>query len=431
MYLINNSSDIHSYTHRGVVFRRLIEKFCVVMVSTWVLLPQVTGNSGFYYFAFFFLIWLFLSSFNSNLTKVNIRLFQIVLFVLYSVMLEVFGKGNSLLYPKLVSVGTFFIGALIYNYYIKKKEYKFLAFLCLINLLFMAYTAINTIKVLSINPYLSRGLSSQNDVYIDLLKLGITGYGYIYGLVLLAPCLLLFILGSKSLGKKRLFLLWGLFGVFTLVILKASFTIAVIFFMLNIILTWSISGRKRFIIVCMLLLAFILIPKENLANIITNEVNTIDNYEYKMRILSISDFLFKGGSLGESGDTRLWLYHLSYKTFVNNPLIGVGSYYGDVAQMVTQGIGGHSEWLDLLARYGLIGSFPVFLFFFTTLKFIYNNMFQYSYYKKVIWIMTLFIVMLGSINPILSAPELGYTLFLIVPSLPYLNLLNKNTDKTN
>lgn len=115
-------------------------------------------------------------------------------------------------------------------------------------------------------------------------------------------------------------------------------------------------------------------------------------------------------------NSRFEFYKVSYDTFVQNPLIGVGPYFK--TQTVANGIGGHSSWLDYLAMYGLVGCFPLILFFVfyfrRTMK-----MSTYSVNKIMRLIPWAFFIGYGFLNPIWTAKNFPVVLMLLTAgSLP-------------
>lgn len=81
------------------------------------------------------------------------------------------------------------------------------------------------------------------------------------------------------------------------------------------------------------------------------------------RTMGVLGVPFSSGGIGEidsfSGG-RLSLAAESIAVFSKRPILGNGDYY-------FRGTGGHSLWFDSLARYGLLGSIPIFAFGITIL----------------------------------------------------------------
>ena len=86
-------------------------------------------------------------------------------------------------------------------------------------------------------------------------------------------------------------------------------------------------------------------------------------------------------------------------------------------------MGGHSEWADILANYGLLGGPPLILTVFLKLKktrLSIRDKIKKSYYSYMI---ILFIVY-GFIEPFLRIYHVGFAIFLFVPGILMLNYQN-------
>ncbi|MCK8087074.1 O-antigen ligase family protein [Vibrio sp. 1CM8B] len=81
------------------------------------------------------------------------------------------------------------------------------------------------------------------------------------------------------------------------------------------------------------------------------------------RIVALNDLFFKEGQDSSNSEYlgRFDLIRLSAETFLNNIFLGVGGNYvdfkGDFTLVYNSGIGHHSEFIDFLSRFGLIGAF--------------------------------------------------------------------------
>lgn len=111
---------------------------------------------------------------------------------------------------------------------------------------------------------------------------------------------------------------------------------------------------------------------------------------------------------------RTELYFLSLKTWLSNPvnfLIGIGDNIS-VYDVVSTGIGRHSDLFDTLARYGLIGG----LILFATIKRYYSyiiSLFDKKYKIQLLVICVIF-VLCASTKGVL-VPEVGCVLFILLP----------------
>jgi len=79
-------------------------------------------------------------------------------------------------------------------------------------------------------------------------------------------------------------------------------------------------------------------------------------------------------------------------------------------------VGAHSEWLDNLARYGIVGAVLFWGFAIFFVKEIYNAI-SLSRSKKVYLASMLLVMIIGFVNPITSLPAISVVIFLIIPNL--------------
>jgi O-antigen ligase len=122
---------------------------------------------------------------------------------------------------------------------------------------------------------------------------------------------------------------------------------------------------------------------------------------------------------GQFASDRISLYGTSFKTFLEYPIAGVGAYYSvaGVDVGLDQGIGGHSDLLDNLARYGLIGA-GLYLPILLVLAFrAVREGKGTAYGKSALAMWALFLLMCCS-NPVSGQTEVGVSVFLLWPALP-------------
>lgn len=85
---------------------------------------------------------------------------------------------------------------------------------------------------------------------------------------------------------------------------------------------------------------------------------------FQKRMQEVAYFLEYGSAdSGNSGDlsARFDLIEKSFQTFFDNFFIGIGYKYAySFGDMFYIGVGSHSEWIDSLAKYGIIGAIPFF-----------------------------------------------------------------------
>ncbi|MTI70089.1 MAG: hypothetical protein FH751_07555 [Firmicutes bacterium] len=108
----------------------------------------------------------------------------------------------------------------------------------------------------------------------------------------------------------------------------------------------------------------------------------------------------------------------SMTKFIESPLIGQGYKYGYIYKDSLPYMGGHSEWLDALANYGMIGAFPffsIFFIFFRRVKKEIGMIISTSYISTFI--------LMGFLNPLVVF-HTSFVVFLLIP------IINKIIFKT-
>jgi len=120
---------------------------------------------------------------------------------------------------------------------------------------------------------------------------------------------------------------------------------------------------------------------------------------------------------GESSDfnTRMELIGTSFNTFLNNPILGVGYKYGYIFERSSEvGMGNHNEWVDALAKYGLMGG----VFYILVFLFALQNIYRKSN-KKVSSGLAFIVIFLGFFNPFFSY-QANLALFFIISASEHL-----------
>ncbi len=109
----------------------------------------------------------------------------------------------------------------------------------------------------------------------------------------------------------------------------------------------------------------------------------------------------------------------SIQIFSESPIFGVGYRFGNVFSAGKDyGIGGHSELLDSLARYGMIGAIPLIGTYFYSIK---------DYCKRHLGVLLTFILLVV-FNPFISYQS-NLIIFLVIPLCE--NILNRQAENTD
>lgn len=414
-------------SNEKVVFE-FINLFSIIVFILWYITPVfravMYGSVGNLIILGFISLW-FLTSLIINPTwfmKMPKHLFIVSVMLLIFILISLLNvKGNP---RSFLMIGVSFWFPLYVFYFYKtshlKKNLKKLNIVILISIII---TCLTTIYGFHFIPNAARFLSdSRTDFAQDLLLMrnNIGGFDFIYGIILLIPILL-----NITWQKKIIKLLAVLLIVW--LVIKSNFTIAIILLLLSFILSLFSKFNKWLVLMlyvfCITLL--LLLPADFYSSPILTIAHYINNPTISARLNDLGYGLQYGiESSGVHLSARLRLYEMSWMTFLQNPLTGVGPYY----YVPNVGVGYHSQILDDLARYGLFGG--VFILIFLR-----------SYYKylSAIWkknsfnscVGTLFIVFILSslLNLTFSQPAISVIMFLLIPSIPI--VFQDETKKIN
>lgn len=264
------------------------------------------------------------------------------------------------------------------------------------------------------NPMAARTLTSSSaDIELQSVYAlqNIGDIGFIQSPLLLSPFLVYNVIRGKK--TKLCIILWFLLF---LLVLMASFTIALGIFLLFTLITILVFEKNILIktVLFFALMGFWLLDFSWLFSVLSQVIPN-DSIAEKMMFLSDSS------SWGNNDvGTRIDLYKESFFTFLSNP-IGVGPYFF----VDSMGIGNHSAILDDLARYGWFG----LAFFICLTVCYYKDVFvkwDGLLDKKILIIFISNYIMFLILNPGFRFASESVIVMLLVP---HLGLFYKNDDE--
>lgn len=320
-----------------------------------------------------------------------------------------------------------------YFYFSNLSRYKrYLKFLFVYLLIDQTYLAIRTaIKLINYPDYsrlLAGGGTNVLNVYDSIDPL-VAGYGVIYGSVLLIV-LLIVNYGFYDKLIKFLVLIYSLFT--TLMILMASYAISVIILIAGLFLVFfaNLYKKRSFMKIFSLLLLVVLVTIL-LRYFLIDLLVAIANQEYIPKILSYKLLSIVGiidttsGYSSGSFELRLKLYNISLQTFKSNILFGISRFnLVEGASSYHLNIGGHSQTLDDLARYGLLRMSLCYSFIYVNIMNIYK---RFKILRIELLLFTSLLVVLSYVNTI-DPSYIFLVLFLLCPiKALFLNTKNKNS----
>ena len=155
---------------------------------------------------------------------------------------------------------------------------------------------------------------------------------------------------------------WVIAIAVLVVLVNASFTIALIGYMLALLLALFLKEEKQTakgLLSLALLTGVILVLASNGSDILQYLGNNIENKAIAIRMHELREMIYFDNAQGDAA-MRVEQYTMSLKTFLQNPL-GVGAYYSYVPG--SNGLGYHSKILDDLARFGILAIVFYVMFF--------------------------------------------------------------------
>lgn len=405
------SRNIKSYTNIA----------CALIYTIWIAWPFSHNFLGGYYTGILIsLIWIFTIDYRCfRRTSWDVVLVVIFLITLFPYILV--GKGVTF-----SEAGVYFlniIGILFIQYYLHyKKDYEALRKIGFLSLIFYSIGSFQTYSGLQQYPMASRMLAgavaNNPNLQATYEHLGIGGFGYIYSATFLLIALFFQIIYSgKSLKVQTKVLSVISIVLLMMMILEASYVIAFILIFFGILMVLIVKNMKVLLILVLFsILLFFVIPQNQIAMMFLNIASFFsENKIVYERFLDLAE-VFMPGENAQLTNNRVGLYTMSLNSFLYQPIFGI---YGPFGSPASFKVGGHSGWLDLLGSYGMFSAFPLFLAIKVNFRRSLNYFKSTAYYRMLLAIQLLYIFF-GLLNPVLINHEIGYAVFAIIPTIPFI-----------
>lgn len=413
--IINNTKF-----YKGFLYH--INQLSCIMFCIWMCWPYFAVKTKIYAALVFLVMWFFTTDFRWLTKKWSMDLILTILFFitfLPYMLTENLFYGEPGYRVMLMRFPLFFVGIFINHYYMYyKKDLVTVGRIAFISIFMYIIGSIQTIQGLKQFPMAARVLATANDPMKGFYKsLGIGGFGYVYSAIFVVIIALFLVIKKVPAMNKYYRLLSTIsFISILLMIIKASYAIAIMLSFIGIILALIVKNKRSLFIIEFLVLIFILIfPKEIIGKFILQIAYLFeDNNIIRMKFIDLASS-FLGGGMREQTAGRVQLYLMSLKTFLKNPLFGIYGPFGNPYDR----IGGHSGWFDLMGFYGIFASLPMFSAIILNFKKHLSFYSDHPYYIFLLIVQLMFIFF-GFINPILYVYQIGFALFVIAPSIPFL-----------
>lgn len=279
----------------------------------------------------------------------------LVLFFLYMIVSGFGGKTVGLV----VNMMELVIPLILANYFLSSGE----GVQCIVArfaIVVSIFIMVNTIIVNTANPGIVRamvGYSAEGDLEQALfyVRMGVCGYAFAMISMCLAP---VFLFMFKIKKQKVLYITFFLITMYFVYI--SGITTCLILSVVMIVLYWA--NRNKYNVGAMLMSFILTALVLYLAGfaIIQLLLPFLEGTTFYGHFGGLLEFYGQGSYTNEIYDVgeRVALYRYSLDTFLSHPLLGSS----------TGIIGGHNYFLDRLARMGLVGVAPLFMFLFYRFK---------------------------------------------------------------
>lgn len=297
---------------------------------------------------------------------------------------------------------SFILMGIFYACNYKRFNFKYYIYIMLIATII---SSICTIIGLREYPTASRDLASGISSLTDTYKqMGIGGYAFTYNVAFIVAAII-FVMTKKT-GIFQKLLIIACVVLFAYTIYKTDYTTAFLMMAMTIALAVIfMSGKnnilKILILMFVALIAFIFrVQLLQLLIGIIGEDNVIS-----MRLGEFLEFLRPGSDVTFN---RLELMKESFGAFFNNPL------FGELGAIKT--IGGHSDFVDSLGRYGLIGFIAYNTIFFEAARLQYKQFSSKKFKVYFIIIQALFLF-LRVVNTVMGSQSIFGAVFVLSPMI--------------
>lgn len=307
-------------------------------------------------------------------------------------------------------------------YYIRKNtKYNIDVLKGILGLIILvtAFNAVHNIFLLIGDPTASKYLGGSVEIAMTTYQItNVATPPFVAFTILLFPIFWYYFENRKGF-QKLFYLLIALVTIIFAYLAASSLALIALSIEIVMLLVFKIkNGYNRLFLVMFIigLLLLTIIAREPLGQMLVSLSYDVDNYFYSQRIGEVGHAMM-GISHEGSFSARMQDTYISIKSFMRSPLWGVGFYF---SQNINQtGIGMHSQIIDDLARYGLIG--------FGLLGYIYYSWIKNNFYlaksreiNRIVTSILIAIVFLALFN-MFSNVVYGLLIFFVIPLFVYTN----------
>ena len=274
----------------------------------------------------------------------------------------------------------------------------------------VGYVFVKTLMEMIANP----GITRHWEEFAKISESNIGSYSYVYSIPFMAVIFGMFLLRTKSILLKIIYL--ASIAVCIYFLLLAQYTLALLITIIGMVVLFVQvydSVPIKALIICLVIAFFVLAPY-----IFSWLADNVPSEQMSIRLREISEFFISGDATSSANlGGRMMLYTESFKYFLRSPLYGNKSVRFDP----------HSTILNIMCDTGVLGFLP-FMYVFTGCNKVAKSLLGEG--KKMFFPMFFMLIAMGLTNPIHSASSITFTVWFIVP-LSIDLFMNKREDEQN
>ena len=303
-----------------------------------------------------------------------------------------------------------FLSVLIYTYYIEKKDYHSLGLVSFCAVVFVVASAILNVVQLTRFPAAARGMSTEVEYFTII---GVARYGIITGLSFTIPIIVAQYKLLKQKGIVNISIV-----IVTLVCLYSTYLSAlsapILISILGVLFAIFGSRKLKQSSVALGIFVFLIVitPRTIMSHLFYLASINTGQKDISMKFNDIGLSIEEGIDVSQPANSieyRAERIPQLVKKFLINPAFGTG--YEENA---------HIFWLNYLAQFGLLGTYPLVLILYSQVK-ANLKIFAVEYHYYYLLAISLFIV-LGFMKA--YSADMMYFAFFLLPGSYYIKFLN-------
>ena len=361
-----------------------------------------------------------------NRIYLYIFMFSLYLILCLLITNKTYGELNNIYFISMFVI--FAISFFIYKYYYENKDYKMLGLIALVSIICLAVGSITTLIYLEINPMLSKSITQAGMTNLaEYLKVGIGSFGFMY-LVMFSLIPTIMLIFNKNKAFIKFFSILVVI-VFINVLIKGGFSTAILISVFGIVyyLLPKTKNKITILIINCISVIIIVVLKNSIGKVLIDISNSLDMSKMVSQRLSDVGYFILSGDEGYNINLRIERLNWSIQSFLHNPVFGYNMVSNNLKIIKP---GGHADWIDMFAFYGIIGGLPIFLFITNCIKYIIMSL-KNAVLKNCYNVVVFQFIIYGFIDPFLHIYHIGFAMFLIVPSIFYLPYIFQIKEKNN